>query len=243
MKEIDSLSTLDGYIYSFTTHSVSQVGLILILNIYIYYSIPNSSIMPNPINMCTASWNLCDDLLNKVGCPYEDRVNIGCSENNNYQKYQGLCSCGHFTTDRINLLLVDSQVKGNITNSMVTVWPRNPNGIIHPTEVYDFCLTYDNVCNHFLNRINCPINLRKTNGCDKRYLYFYSYSSTFSFFSYNHFLSIFYLSFYYLEVFQILLEYVNVVKLKLQVVELKMSWLMFLYLVDMIYYNILVILP
>lgn len=129
--------------------------------------------MPEPINMCSASWNLCDEFLNKIGCPKVDRTNIGCShtnnyETNNYEDFQGTCSCGNFQTDRIISLLVDSQVKGNVTNSMVTVWPRNPSEIINPTEVYDFCLTYDNVCNHFLNRINCPIPLRKTNGCDKK---------------------------------------------------------------------------
>lgn len=168
VKEIDTLSTTDAYLYSFTTHSVSQLGIILILNIYTYNSVPSSSVMPEPINMCSASWQLCDDLLNKIGCPHEDRINVGCNNQLDYNDFKGLCSCGHFTTDRVNLLLVDSQVKANVTNSMVSVWPNNPSKLSHPTEVYDFCLTYDNVCNHFLNRINCPSHLRKTVGCDKK---------------------------------------------------------------------------
>jgi fluoride ion exporter CrcB/FEX len=168
VKEIDSLAVNDAYLYSFTTHAVSQAGIIFILNVYTYSTVPKSSIMVPPINMCNAAEFLCENYLDKIGCPSQDRKNIGCLDNDDYDQFHGICSCGLFNTDRINLILVDSQIKANTSNSLVSVWPSDPMAADQPTEVFDYCLTYDNLCNHFLNRINCPSRLRKTVSCDKK---------------------------------------------------------------------------
>lgn len=168
VKELDALPPTEGYIYSIATHSVSQLGIILILNVYTYLTVPSSSVMPPPIDMCKASHDLCHTFLNSIDCPWADRKINSCDGSSNYDNFQGVCSCGQYTTDRITLILVDSQIKSNITSSMVTVWPTDSESIKEPTEVYDFCLTYENVCLHFLDRIDCPVNLRRTFGCDKQ---------------------------------------------------------------------------
>jgi hypothetical protein len=168
VKELDSLPVTEAYIYSITTHSLSQIGILLILNIYTYLTVPSFSVMPPPINMCHASTELCDTFLKMIDCPVEDQTNIGCGGLFDYDHFQGVCSCGEYKTNRINLLLVDSQIKGNITNSMVMVWPTQPSTCDQPTEVFDFCLTYENICLHFLDRIDCPHSLRRTLACDKQ---------------------------------------------------------------------------
>lgn len=168
VKEIDTLPATEGYIYTITTHALSQVGIILILNVYTYLTVPQSSVMPPPIDMCRASHDLCHDFLNMIDCPFSDRKNLACDDPYDYDSFQGVCACGLYTTDRINLILIDSQIKSNITNSMTTVWPTNSFAVDEPTEVFDLCLTYENVCQHFLNRIDCPSHQRKIMGCDKQ---------------------------------------------------------------------------
>lgn len=50
---------------------------------------------------------------------------------------------------------------------MVTVWPRYPSQVEDPMEVFDYCLTYENMCDNYLNRIGCPSHLRTSNGCSR----------------------------------------------------------------------------
>jgi fluoride ion exporter CrcB/FEX len=176
VKELDILPPTEAYAYTLATHSLSQVGIILLLNIYTFTTVPSSAIMPPPINMCHASAHLCDTFLSMIDCPLEDQSNTGCghlplssTSSGDYSEFHGLCSCGQFSTDRINLILVDSQIKSNITKSMVTVWPTKPSQSSEPTEVFDLCMTYENVCLHFFDRIDCPASLRKMRSCDKQY--------------------------------------------------------------------------
>jgi fluoride exporter len=168
VKELDTLPSTEAYVYSFATHSLSQLGIILILNIYTYLSVPSSSVMPPPINMCDASADLCGIFLDMIDCPVEDRLNIGCGLGIfDYDEFTGVCACGQYKTNRIHSILVDSQIKANVTNSMAMVWPTDPSSCEQPTEVFDFCLTYENICSNLLDRIDCPHTLRRTLACDK----------------------------------------------------------------------------
>ena len=169
--ELDSLPVGSSYAYSFYTHAASQFGIILIYNVYAYSTVPQNSVMPDPIKLCYVSDDMCGNLLDKLGCPDAYKVNVACDDFNDYDTYQGLCQCGVFDTDRISLLIIDAQVKNNVTNSMVPVWPKNPDSVREPTEVIDFCLTFENMCNHYFNRIGCPVELRTITACHKRYAY------------------------------------------------------------------------
>lgn len=163
VKELDTLPSTEAYVYTIATHSLSQIGIIFIFNIYTYVSVPSSSIAPPPINMCRASTDLCGTFLDMIGCPDEDRQYIGYGNSDD----DGVCSCGQYKTNQINLILVDSQVKAKVAYSMATVWPTDPSSVDESTEVFDLCLTYENICLQFLDRVDCPNSQRNTRFCDK----------------------------------------------------------------------------
>lgn len=99
--------------------------------------------MPDPVDLCDTTTLFCRNLLHNIGCPSGDQVILSCRDGANYNTYEGVCSCVGFDTERIRELIVDSQVKSNITNGMVAVWPSHAASVAEPTEVFDFCLTYD----------------------------------------------------------------------------------------------------
>ena len=80
--------------------------------------------------------------------------------------FVGDCKCGTFdcTSVRVSELIVDGQVKFNATNSFVSVWPSDPNNY-EPTTAIDACISYENMCDHWLNRIGCPGDQRQLSGC------------------------------------------------------------------------------
>lgn len=168
VNEIKSLSETDAYIYSLTTHITAQAGIILIFNIYAYTSAPSSSITLPIIELCSVSEELCNELFDSINCPENQRINIGCQESSDYTTYQGLCICGEFNTNRVSEIIIDSQIKYSMTSSLINVWPKNPNKIIEPTEVFDLCLTYENACVRYLDRIGCPEELRSITSCLKK---------------------------------------------------------------------------
>lgn len=168
VNELYTLSDSDSYVYSLSTHMTAQFGIIFIYNIYAFTTVPTSSVMPSTIDLCSVSEELCDELLDSLDCPMNKRINIGCKKTGDYNTYEGLCECGNFNGDRITELIIDSQTKFNITSSLVNVWPNDSNEILEPTEVFDLCLSYENACDHYLNRIGCPYELRIITSCLKK---------------------------------------------------------------------------
>ncbi len=59
------------------------------------------------------------------------------------------------------------QTKYIITNSMISVWPKTALNVQSPTETIDFCLTFQSACDHYLNRIGCPSDVRVNNACNR----------------------------------------------------------------------------
>lgn len=170
--EVNQLKPKHSYIYSITTNVVAQVGIIIIFNIYAFRSVPPSALLPAPIDMCGAARDLCSTLLQRVACPTALQVNLAClNMKPDYRTYVGHCACGTFSTTRVTELVVDSQVKAN-TSSIVPVWPRFAGSVESPTEVLDFCLTFENMCDHYYNRVGCPMELRYIKSCNRKGLLF-----------------------------------------------------------------------
>ena len=158
-----------SYRYSAWTHAVAQFGIILIFNVYAFQQVDHSTaVMMKPIDLCSTSKTMCHTLLTYMGCPDEYYVNIACDDMNDYNTYEGLCQCGAFDSDRVSLLIVDALVKNNVTQSMVAVWPNDADSVDSPTEVFDVCLTFENICEHYMNMIACPNHLRTISGCGRR---------------------------------------------------------------------------
>jgi hypothetical protein len=54
-----------------------------------------------------------------------------------------------------------------VTSSFVNVWPNDAKNNYSPAEVIDYCLSFENLCNHYFNRINCPESERHVDGCGR----------------------------------------------------------------------------
>ena len=98
--------------------------------------------MPPPINFCVRTQSVCGDLLTKLACPSHLSINHQCDDMHDYSTFVGNCSCGSFNTGRPIELVIDSQAKGNGSNSLVMVWPDRPSTVQDPTQVFDYCLSY-----------------------------------------------------------------------------------------------------
>lgn len=167
VNEIDTSPTPQkSYFYAISTNVVAQVGIIVIYNIAAWKQLTPAIVnLPTPVNFCTANFNLCDQLLDQIHCPLLSRVNVGCTGDGNdvqpnYANFVGTCTCiDGFDTQRPVELIIDSQIKANTTQSMVTLWPSASSNLVSdPTESYDLCLSYQNLCNHLFNRIQCKFN-------------------------------------------------------------------------------------
>lgn len=158
-----------SYHYGIYTNAAAQLGIVLIFNVYAFTQVdPSTAVMTEPINLCATSAQLCSTSLKYVACPAEYYTNIACRNMNDYNTYEGICSCGSFDSSRVSELIVDALVKSNVTQSMVAVWPNDATTVDSPTEVFDMCLTFENACEHYKNMIACPKELQSISGCDKR---------------------------------------------------------------------------
>ena len=214
-QEINTLSEISSYIYGLLTTIIAQIFIILIFSIYAFstinqhsdaivtmksttYNYTNDNHYNNNkhhhqhIDLCKASQDLCSNLLEKINCAPQYRINIACKHkyndtnhyhnhrddsiyydddgndnNNNSNNDYSICKCGNFNGNYIQNLLIKSQIYSNISNSIVSVWPNDAWNYNQPTEVIDYCLTYINVCNDYLNKINCQVYLRKVIGCNQ----------------------------------------------------------------------------
>lgn len=167
VEEIDRLPTRASLKYVMLMTTISQLGCVLIYGLPTYFSVgPSSNVVPG-ISFCGQFNDLCSKFLDNVNCPQIDRVTNGCG----LDLLPPICQCGSFrvSSTRIAELIIDSQVKANISYSLVPTWPTHAFEVYHanPAETVDFCLSYESACDHWLNRINCPIGSRVINACNR----------------------------------------------------------------------------
>lgn len=167
VNELDTMNIKHLYRYGLATFIVSQLGCVLIFDIYAYRVVPTDEVMPDSLNFCHSYSDLCTKLLERINCNPYDSVLISCEDD--LSSFQSRCECGSLDlSPKISKILIDSQSKHNITHTLVPVWPTHSSDYDHPTEVIDICLSYENACQHFLDRISCPRNLQHLNGCDRK---------------------------------------------------------------------------
>lgn len=167
INELDTMKVKSLYKYGLTTYIFAQVGCILIFDIYAYQAVPTDEVLPDTLDFCDTYKNLCRQLLDNIECKEVDRVIYGCNSDD-MNTFDGKCICGNLDASlSIAEFIIDSQVEHNIISHLVSVWPTRFDDYDHPTEVFDICLTFENVCKLFLDRINCPQDHRKVNGCDR----------------------------------------------------------------------------
>jgi fluoride ion exporter CrcB/FEX len=85
VNEIDKLPKKQSYLYTIATCIVAQFGILLFYDVYAWTTIPESSLMPPPVNFCVGQQFLCEGLMdNLVGCPTTDRDIVICRDDNDY---------------------------------------------------------------------------------------------------------------------------------------------------------------
>ena len=168
VNELNTLPSKTSYRYGIVTNVVAQIGIVIIFNLYAYSTVPLNAVSMPAVDLCYATSDLCNNFLTMSNCSQEFFTNIACTDMSNYDTFIGTCSCRNFHSNRHSKLLVDSQIKSNFSSSVVSVWPTCKHTISRPTEVIDVCLTFENLCDLYLNRISCPRDLRSSNGCSRR---------------------------------------------------------------------------
>ncbi|KAJ3329323.1 hypothetical protein HDU76_008138 [Blyttiomyces sp. JEL0837] len=110
--------------------------------------------------MCPSYARTCDTLMTKMNCPTELIQNVACN-GTTPDTFVGTCTCGQLTADeRVREDLIDNDVK-----------PQVKDFIYSSTKftffnTVDFCPTYTAVCQEFLNRMGCPIEMSMNNACN-----------------------------------------------------------------------------
>jgi hypothetical protein len=167
--ELETLPRAAGYKYALLSVIFSQIAPILLVDIYSAVSAQRAidTLSVPPISMCDSYVTLCGKLLDHFSCPTNQRIIRACDASNSLVTFSDACSCGTFNGSKhMAELLIDSQCINNISSSLVPVWPTYlTDAASDPTSVIDPCITFDNLCDHFLNRINCPRNIRSLNSC------------------------------------------------------------------------------
>lgn len=172
VNELNALPRKSAYRYAFWSTVLAQFGIVIILNIPVFTSVPVSSVVAVPrINMCNSYASLCDTMLEYISCPAHMRNSEACGEDkmksSDIASFVGRCECGDadlFSSSLRNALVL-SQVRGNLTHNTYHLWPSKPHAVKYPLDSYDFCITYTRVCSDALNKIACPVSEQRIEAC------------------------------------------------------------------------------
>ncbi|KAJ3346155.1 hypothetical protein HDU83_003323 [Entophlyctis luteolus] len=111
------------------------------------------------VSICPSYQRTCDSLLQRLNCPPDQSKNVAC-DGTAQDTFVGMCMCGEFDAGvRVFEDIVDNDVKPQVRDfvwetSRFTLW-----------KTVDFCPTYTSVCDEFMRRFGCPLNLQLNNGC------------------------------------------------------------------------------
>ena len=171
--ELHRLPRRAGYIYGVASFFVAQVGWGIIFDAYAMQAgraAANLAIDAPTMAFCPNFVSVCNSLLTHVNCSAVARTSQGCTDGTSMATWVGVCACGTFDASvRVQELLIDSQARLNVTGSLVAVWPTagDGGGGVEPETAIDMCISFQNLCDHTLQRINCPAPLRVNNPCGR----------------------------------------------------------------------------
>jgi hypothetical protein len=161
-----------------------QLTLLVTLGAATFRPLQDAIAAPPPIDACAGFEQLCRSLLSSIGCPESDATAIGC-EGSSLSGFKGRCTCASLDAGhRIAELLIDSQSAGLTVGALAPVWPVG-GGIdtlggaavggfgAWPTDVFDACLSFDNLCDSTLSRFACSPSDRAIASCSRRGLTFF----------------------------------------------------------------------
>ena len=170
--ELRGLPRRAAYVYAAATLAAAAVGPALFVEAYSGFIAAKvaADLQAPPLDFCGAYAAVCAAALSRLGCPPGAAVVRACGDGApSLAAFAGACACGAFDASaHAAEALVDSQVAGNISASLVAVWPSAlADAASDPASVVDACLSFDNACDHLLNRLGCPPALRSLNACNR----------------------------------------------------------------------------
>lgn len=137
------------------------------------------------VSPCLTFPALCTSFFDAVACPSPVTL-AGCRGGDTTSLVGYQCSCGGLDiSERLAELVIDVQVKGNISASLVPVFPHpldtytgvggggggtptlHLTTLPQPLEAFDYCLSFENLCDHALNVLACPPASRAINACSR----------------------------------------------------------------------------
>jgi fluoride ion exporter CrcB/FEX len=164
--EIDRLSPVNAYIYSFLSNAVAQFGMMLFYSIVAYASIPKNMLHTQQrLDSCQAYTNLCTNALQLFNCPNQHRVITACRVQNYPSSWVGMCACGNFKnlSEEVSDLLIDSQLRSVITSKLMIQWSVQSTSPL----TLDACISFESLCSAWLRIIECPGSKKIINGCHR----------------------------------------------------------------------------
>jgi fluoride ion exporter CrcB/FEX len=112
------------------------------------------------IDFPAAYESVCSNMLDHADCPEGERSIVSTLVPGDYSTWAGTCECG----DKYDVNTV--RVSEDIYDAVMRPWALSllvrPNPAVH---VWDMCSSYLNLCNYWLDKIQCPTGLRDVNAC------------------------------------------------------------------------------
>jgi hypothetical protein len=116
------------------------------------------TLLPDTVDFCTAYIDLCNDMLDHVQCPTDNRNVLSCSTAGDYATFAPTCTCWNYDiTDRIAEDIYDAIMSPN-TQPLIL----QPNTTV---AYWETCSSYASLCNKFLEFIGCENSLRSVTTC------------------------------------------------------------------------------
>jgi len=173
--ELHTLPREAGYFYAAASVAGAQLGMALLYETTAGPAaarLLDGAAAPAPVAPCRLFPSLCVSILDAANCPRAARAVAGCAGGATDSLRGYRCVCGALdVSERLAELLIDVQAKGNVTASMVPVLPAPTDGGLlaaEPLEAFDYCLSFENLCDHALSRLSCPPARRAINACNRR---------------------------------------------------------------------------
>jgi fluoride ion exporter CrcB/FEX len=174
--ELHRLPRRLGVVYALTSLGLAQVGWFLIFDARaatLAVAATQTFAVSGPtLSVCANYAALCAALLDRIACPPAARVVNACGGGGSLADFVGACGCGAMSgaagpQEFLSEALIAAQVRALVPSQFVPVWPvaDDGGGGGDATGAVDFCLSYQNVCDTVLNRLQCPPEQRRMDAC------------------------------------------------------------------------------
>eukprot|EP01041_Mallomonas_annulata_P000870 gene870-1694_t len=183
VNEIDALPILPSYRYGIVSTAIAQLGIIAIYDIFAFQTVPRSLVRGRGrgVDVCTAFRDSCGGLLREINCSSSHLLtngngNVACTADGDgvmdYSQVLGECTCGNWNVtarvlNSVVTVLAQTTTATATAAGTSSVWPTHvlPRLMTDPTLTFDPCITFQDTCLQYLERLHCPLVARTVTSC------------------------------------------------------------------------------